>query len=162
TAQRSRHSVSDCRFSLPRPAPKAERILNSEVRSVIRAMSRFATLVQAINRISAMPAINISEALATGPVRTSRSDLIFGRGLEGSRRPGSDERRFASASNAARACGHVTPGFNRATVLQPLLSGLNAAGFQREALPGKSNPGGATPMTVRGFPSIRMVAPKAF
>jgi hypothetical protein len=53
-------------------------------------MSRFATLVQAINRISAMPAINISEALATGPVRASRRDLIFGRGLEGSRRP---ERR---------------------------------------------------------------------
>src|SRR5262245_57132079 len=131
TAQRNRHSVSNCRFSLPRLAPKAERILNSEVRSVIRAMSRFATLAQAINKISAVPAINISEALATGPVRASLRDLILGRGLEGSRRPGADERRFASASNAARACGHVIPGFNRATVLQPLFSSENFAGSQR-------------------------------
>src|SRR5262245_52821992 len=94
-------------------------------------MSRFATLVEAINRISTMPAINSSEAFATGPVRASRRDLIFGRGLEGSRRPGAGERRFASASNAARACDHVIPGFNRATVVQPLLPSENAAACQR-------------------------------
>jgi hypothetical protein len=78
-----------------------------------------------------MPAINISEAFATGPVRASRSDLICVRGLEGSGRPGVDERRFTSASNAARACGHVIPGFNRATVFQPLLPSENFAGLQR-------------------------------
>jgi hypothetical protein len=48
--QSSRHSVSNCRLSLERLAPKAERIFNSEVRSAIPAISRFATLVQAINK----------------------------------------------------------------------------------------------------------------
>jgi len=36
-------------------------------------------------------------------------------------------------------------------VPQPLLPGLKAAGFQRTALPGKSNPGGATPTHGKRF-----------
>jgi hypothetical protein len=44
--------------------------------------------------------------------------------------------RLASAAKAARACGHAMPRFSRATVSQPLLPPLNAAGFQMTALPG--------------------------
>jgi hypothetical protein len=59
-----------------------------------------------------------------------------GRKLELSIPPSFGDSRSASTANAARACDHEMPAFRRATVAQPLLPGLKAAGFQTMAFPG--------------------------
>ena len=104
----------------------------------MRASKRFATLVHAIKNTNTTAPMNISEAFLTGPASPSWSEVMLGRRLElsvtATARFG--DRRSTSTANAARACGHEMPGFSRATVPQPLLPGLNAAGFQRTALPG--------------------------
>ena len=134
TNESSRHSVSSCRVRRVRLAPSAERMDSSAARSVVRAIRRFATFVHAISRTSTTAPMNISEAFLTGPASPSCSEVRLGR--KEFPTPASFVRRSASMANAARARGHETPGFSRATVPQPLLPGLKAAGFQRTAWPG--------------------------
>ena len=69
-----------CCVSLPRLAPSAERTDDSIARSVVLAMNRFATFVQAINSIRATPAISIKEAFFAEPANASCSDLSCGGG----------------------------------------------------------------------------------
>src|SRR5438270_9729686 len=109
---------------------------SSVARSGVRAINRFATLVQAISRTSTTAPININEAFFTGPARASCRDIRLGCRLELSTPFSFEERLSTSRANAARACDHEVPGLRRATVDHPLLPGLKAAGFQRTALPG--------------------------
>src|SRR5213592_4897021 len=89
TRERSRHSVANCCVSLARVAPSAERMDSSAARSAVPAISRFATFVQAINRISATPAISIREAFFAGA----------GRVVEPGRRDPDDGERLAIDSD---------------------------------------------------------------
>ena len=73
--------------------------------------------------------MNINEAFFTagGLSAVLEVTTCSGVGLKLSTLPRFGDRRSASTANAARACGHETSGFSRATAPQPLLPGLKAA-----------------------------------
>ena len=75
-SESSTHSVSNCCEIRARLAPSAERIESSVARSAVRAINRFATLVQAISRISTTHAISTSEPFLAGPASSSLSSLM--------------------------------------------------------------------------------------
>src|SRR5471030_521991 len=79
TSVRAMLSVINCRTRRARPAPNADRIANSGMRSVIKESSRCATLAQAINRTKATTARSTSEAWRTGPASWSWSEIRRGR-----------------------------------------------------------------------------------
>ena len=72
----STHSVSNCCEIRARLAPKAERMESSVARSVMRAIRRFATFVQAIRRISTRQVISTSEPFPAGPASSSQSSVM--------------------------------------------------------------------------------------
>ncbi len=68
-------SVISCRSSRPRPAPTAVRTAISRRRASDRAISRLATLAQAMSRTNATAAISVSSAGRSAPNSSTSSGL---------------------------------------------------------------------------------------
>ena len=176
-AASTRLSVSSCRATRQRLAPRAMRTLSSLLRAVARASCRLATFAPTIRNSTKQTAIRIRSgasskaciprcAFHTGTRLAWKPLLVFG---------DSSARRRAQASTSASACSNVTPGFSRAVthicrsprsssshVPWPFSSGAMLMGIQISIrMPGivPRNSSGAMPATVSSYRFTRMVLP---
>ena len=104
-------SVSNWRTMRARPAPSAERIANSRLRTVARTSSRLATLAQEISSTSPTAPSIISSELRASPMMLSRNGPTVKCG-RGSVFGNSRWYSGPTASNWALACATVTPGWS--------------------------------------------------
>ena len=111
----TRLSVSSCRITRRRPAPSADRIASSRVRTVARASSKLATFAQHIsstNPTTPRNSIDVKRrslpitASCIGSIVTLRPWLVVGN---------SRASAEATAPRSEVAASNVTPGFNRPT-----------------------------------------------
>ena len=148
-----------------RPAPSAERIANSRVRTVARARSRLATLAQQISRTKPTTPRNSIEvnrrsrpmtASCIGSRVTPRPLFVFGN---------SRASRAATAARSASAASSVAPGLKRpiaCSTWAPRASGgapCIETIAQMLLRPISSDSFGTMPTTVYSEPSSRMSRP---
>ena len=148
TSDSRRLSATSCRTRRDRPAPSAERMANSRLRSMPLARSRLATFAQPMPRTSTT-APNISTSGSrTPPIRCSRSGtttallVALVRGCS-----------LASAAEIVSislwACSTVTPGARRATTFHQALARMRFSyswtifGVQTASSPGRGRSCGA-------------------
>ena len=112
-------SVISWRSSRPRPAPSAVRTAISRRRASDRAISRLATLAQAMSRTNATAAISVSSAGRSAPNSSTSSGLTSTAAfLVGVRVRLFEPPRDARRGRFARAA-RVTPGLSRASAANP-------------------------------------------
>ena len=163
-APSARLSVNNWRTIRHRVAPCATRMATSRARCAERAISRLATLAQAMSRTNATAPINVEMISLTSAgfaqslnVRTTASVCSFVSGYCWRSRP-------ASARTSASAASRPTPGASRPTVDSIRLSRRSRApvgckGRQVSEFSGKRIPSGMTPTIVDGSSLTRTTRP---
>ena len=162
-------SVSNCRISRQRPAPRAARTAISSCLPDARARSRLATFAHAISSTNpTAPAKITSDARMLATKSSFRGRTCATQPFLSS--PGARKSWCARVSSSACASWRETPGFNRPTtgLLNELCESIRtASGVHACASYGKPKPGGMMPMTLWptpssfiSFPRTRESAPK--
>ena len=158
-------SVTSCRMSRSRPAPRAVLTASSLRRARARASKRFARLLQAIRRRKGprqpAPAATDAAARRSHPPHASTRRRCFRALLDtgASIAP-------AITSISALACSSETPGRSRADAIadnchcDPQMRSEIETGPSSTSWSGKRNDGGMIPITTCGFPSKSTFRPE--